>query len=260
MLLNWQTHGGDGPHLLLVHGFLSSSAQWNCNLEGLRQHFRPVTVELLGHGGSAAPSDDEPYLPDTYVAQFDAIRTQLGTESWFLLGYSMGAGLTIRYGLKHPQHTLGHAFTNSTSAFADAKQRSNMQSHGEQQAGRIIEQGQSAIERLAVHPSRAMSLDPSIKAALVADAARLDPLGVAQTLRHTIAGINVREQISDNSAPALMLWGQRERRFKPLAEYVSQHMPNLSVVTLAAGHGVNMEEPEVFNAHLADFKQQCLTS
>ncbi|MGI9324356.1 MAG: alpha/beta fold hydrolase [Pseudomonadales bacterium] len=260
MLLNWQTHGGHGPHLLLVHGFLSSAAQWQCNLEGLRQHFQPVTVELLGHGGSAAPEDDEPYLPDTYVAQFDAIRTQLSADSWFLLGYSMGAGLTIRYAQQHPQHVLGHAFTNSTSAFADAKQQASMQSYGEQQASQIIEQGRPAIERLAVHPSRAMSLDPSIKAALVADAARLDPVGVAQTLRHTLPGISVREQLGSNSTPALLLWGQRERRFKPLAQYASQHMPKLSVINLPAGHGVNMEQPVVFNEHLAEFKQQCLTS
>ena len=53
--------GGTGPYLLLVHGFLSSRAQWRPNLEGLRRFCRPVVVELWGHGRSPTPDDPEAY-------------------------------------------------------------------------------------------------------------------------------------------------------------------------------------------------------
>ena len=44
-----------------------------------------------------------------------------------------------------------------------------------------------------------------------------------------------------NSRPALMCWGEKERRFAPLAQWAIEHMANLEVVKLQAGHGVNME-------------------
>src|SRR6478672_7352834 len=120
--LHIETHGNDGPHLLLVHGFLMSRAQWLPNLQALSEVCRPVVVELLGHGRSSAPSDPASYHPDAYVAAFDDIRRSLGVDRWWLCGYSLGAGLTIRYALTHPDRVFGHAFTNSTSAFADAEQ------------------------------------------------------------------------------------------------------------------------------------------
>ena len=87
-----------------------------------RRFCRPVVVELWGHGRSSAPSDATAYHPDGYVEAFDDIRRSLGVERWWLCGYSLGAGLTIRYALTHPDRVFGHVFTNSTSAFADTEQ------------------------------------------------------------------------------------------------------------------------------------------
>ena len=115
----FQVHPGQGPFLLMVHGFLSSSAQWLANLAALGEVCRPVTAELWGHGRSPAPADPAHYSPAAYVQQFDQIRRQLGADRWFLCGYSLGAGLTIRYACEHPEHVYAHIFTNSNSALAD---------------------------------------------------------------------------------------------------------------------------------------------
>lgn len=86
---------GRGPPLLLVHGFLSSCAQWRPNLAALKQYVRPVIVELWGHGRSPAPEDPEAYRVTSYIDAFEAIRRDLGVDRWLVCGQSFGAGLTI---------------------------------------------------------------------------------------------------------------------------------------------------------------------
>ena len=119
MELHCEVHEGDGPVLLLVHGLLSSRAQWGLNLPLLARAVRPIAVELWGHGRSPSPSDPTVYHPDAYVAAFERMRERLGVDRWMVCGQSLGAALTLRYALDHPEHLLAQIFTNSTSALAD---------------------------------------------------------------------------------------------------------------------------------------------
>ena len=180
--LAFKVHPGNGPHLLLVHGFLSSSAQWLANLEALSAVCKPITVDLWGHGRSPAPKDKTHYSPEAYAGQFEQIRLQLGIERWFVCGYSLGAGLTIRYAFDHAQHVYGHIFTNSNSALAGPEQIQEWLDSAPKSAANIRSKGLAAIDRIAVHPRRARNLPEAVKAPLLADCAMLKPEGVANTL------------------------------------------------------------------------------
>ena len=257
---HWQVHPGTGPYLLLVHGFLMGPNQWHPNLEALGAVCRPVVVDLLGHGRSSAPAEAEHYQPGAYVEAFEAIRQALGTERWFLCGYSLGAGLTMRYALSHPQRVIGHAFTNSTSALADAEQVALWRAEGEAAAARILAGGRKAIERIPVHPRFAKRIDPASRDLVLADAVRLKPQGVANAIRYTTPEASVRDDLGNNQCPALLLNGSRERRFQPLRQVVANHMRQVQIVDLDAGHAVNLEAAAAFNRALADFIEQCPTS
>src|SRR6059058_4727521 len=114
MQFYYDVHDGTGPYMLMVHGFLSSRAQWGPNLTALAPVTRPVVLELWGHGRSPAPTDPPRYHPDAYIEAFDQLRTQLGVERWFLCGQSFGAALTLRYALTHPDRVMAQVFTNSS--------------------------------------------------------------------------------------------------------------------------------------------------
>lgn len=260
MGLCYRVHPGTGPHLLLVHGFLTGPAQWRANLAELQRITTPVTVSLWGHAGAPSPADPAQYRPAGYVAGFDAIRREIGAERWYLLGYSLGAGLTLRYAFEHPERVLGHAFTNSTSAMADAEQRRAWRAGAAAAAKKIRAGGHEAMERIPVHPRHARRLPADIYEALQADAARHDPEGIAATMQHTNPGASVRERLAENRRPALLLCGARERRFRPHREFVAEAMPQLTIADLDAGHGMNMEAPGAFNAALVEFLRSCPTS
>jgi len=253
MQLHFEVHDGEGPYLLLVHGFLMSRAQWRENLVALSQVCRPVVVELWGHGRSPAPEDPVLYHPDAYVAAFEDIRRSLGVERWWLCGYSLGAGLTIRYALTHPDRVAGHVFTNSTSGFADTEQVDQWQRGSADAAEKIEAGGIEAIERMPVHPRHAKRLPADLYAALMLDAALLNPRGIANTLRYTNPNATVRGRVQHNVTPALLVCGSAEQRFAKHRAFAQIHMPNLAIVDLAVGHGVNMEDAAGFNGALIDF-------
>jgi pimeloyl-ACP methyl ester carboxylesterase len=251
--LHWHAHDGRGPPLLLVHGFLTSASQWLANLDALATVCRPVTVDLYGHGHSPSPDDPAWYTPDAYVEAFEGIRRALGVEAWFLCGYSLGAGLTLRYAFDRPESVLAHAFTNSSSGLASAAESEAWRAGANDAAARIRAGGREAIERIAVHPRHATRLSPAVYDALMADAERLDPVGVAHTIAATNPAVSVRDRLVQNRRPAALLCGRREERFLPKRDYAAQSMPLLEVIDLDVGHGVNMEDPPAFDRALTDF-------
>ncbi len=260
MEISWQVYPGDGPHLLLVHGFLTGPAQWLANLKTLAARCTPVTVTLWGHAGAPSPEDPRAYEPSHYTAQFEHLRMRLGIDRWHVLGYSLGASLTLRYAIEYPDRVVTHLFTNSTSALADEAQVQIWKDGAAESAARIRKGGHQAMERIPVHPRHARKLPAMIYQALNTDARRHDPAGIANTLLYTTPAASVRDRVGENVRPAMLICGERERRFQPYRDYVMGHMPYLQVTNLAAGHGMNMETPEAFNEAVLSFIAQWPTS
>ncbi len=258
-MLSYQVHPGTGPHLLLAHGALSNNAQWVLNLPALAQFCTPVTVELLGHGDSPAPTDPASYAPGAYVDYFDSLRRKLGVERWFLCGYSLSASLTIRYALERPERVIGHCLTNSNSAFADPALSAEWAAAGEQTMTKVAAQGRKFLERMPIHPRLATALPAEVYEPLVQRSKLLDPMGASKTLALTAPFASVRERLHENTRPALLLAGRRERRFMTQLDYARQTMPRLEVCELDAGHGVNMQAPDAFNSSLKTFVAKCAT-
>ena len=251
--LHCDVHEGSGPWLLLVHGMLSSRAQWQPNLDALSRVCRPVVIELLGHGRSPSPSDPACYAPASYVAAFEKIRRSLGAERWLICGQSLGAALTLRYALERPEKVIAQVFTNSNSAVADARWGEMVRRGLGTMAVRLQREGRAALEESPVHPRHSRHLPPEVRDALVADCELHDPRGVGLTGVETVPPSSVREQLKQNSVPALMVLGTREKRFQRHADYIRAHMPALEVVTAEVGHAVNIEAAPLFNEAVSEF-------
>ncbi len=253
LLPHYEVLDGKGPYLLMVHGMLSSRAQWMHNTEALAAVARPVLVELWGHARSPAPRDPAAYHPDAYVAIFERIRESLGVERWFVCGQSFGAGLTLRYALMHPNRIIAQVFTNSNSALADRETMANYRKNAQARADLVLTEGLAGLEKIPVHPVHARRIPEEVKAALLADAAQHKPEAFAQTFQHTSPLLSVRERVTDNRVPTLLIYGQRESRFRPVRDFVDASMPMTRVVDAEAGHGINIQAAETFNAVVAEF-------
>lgn len=248
----WEIYSGDGPYLLLVHGFLSSGAQWQPNLDALSKFCRPVVMELYGHGRSPSPTDDARYRPAGYASAIDAIRERLGVERWFVCGYSLGAAITANYVLENPDRVRGHIMTNSSSAFAEQAMVDQWRATAEQTATSIKKGGKAAVDKIAVHPKNAKRLPESVKRALVEDARILNPEGIARTMQFTLPEASVRSRLVKNPVPGRLVCGRFEERFRDHRTFADS-LPNFDVVDVDAGHGVNMEAVDAFNTAVETF-------
>lgn len=244
--------GGHGPYMLMVHGFLSSRAQWRINLPALQKVCRPVLVELLGHGRSPAPAEAEAYGVESYFEAFEEIRAKLGAEKWMVCGQSFGAGLATQYAMEYAPHVYGLVITNSISAFSpkgdperEAAQRERAESI---QAG-----GKAALEGLRIHPRHAKRFPEAIKHELVHDAERLAPEGILRSIALTSPGLSIADRLHEIHVPTLLVNGTWEKRFQPMRERAASLIPGVTVVNLPAGHSVNIEAAEGFDAAVTAF-------
>jgi pimeloyl-ACP methyl ester carboxylesterase len=247
----WEVHHGKGPYLLMVHGFLSSRAQWLPNIEALSKICRPVVVELYGHGRSPSPESPDAYHPDGYVRAFENIRRNLGASRWFICGQSLGASLTLRYALKHPEAVTAQVFTNTVAGLAKKEALTNRY---KEFAARLRGKRDSKfLETLPMHPVHARFLGKDVKAALLKDSAAADLDGISRSIEFTMPEVSVRDVIHLNQVPSLLVCGKREKRFQTFREFAQNHMPMLKIVDLEAGHAVNIAAAEGFNRAVFDF-------
>jgi pimeloyl-ACP methyl ester carboxylesterase len=249
----YEIHPGRGPYALFVHGMLSTRSTWMPNLEALRQVCTPVVVELWGHGRSASPARAEVYRPDGYVELFEALRRRLGVDRWLLCGQSLGGALVLRYALTHPDVVTAVAFTNAMSALSDPVWEAEVVALVEKEARALERDGRPRLDRNPMNPARSTRIAPDVKARLVAEWSEHDPAGIARTLRWTSERTSVRDRLDQLRPPALLVQGVQEKRFRPLADAARAALPTLEVVTVPAGHAVNLHDPEGFNAAVTGF-------
>lgn len=248
-MLHYEVHGIHGPYLLLVHGLLSSRTQWTPNLKELIGFCRPVVIELWGHGRSSSPENSESYTPDHYIREFERIREKLNIARWFVCGQSLGAALTLRYAIYHPEHFYAQIFTNSRSALSERSDGQGLKLIEQ----RIAAEGRKVIDNFPLHPSRSRHLAPDIKKALIRDVDLIDITGFKNTLLYTIPYSSVRDILSKIQVPTLMIVGRFDRAFAPLSEIAQQLIPGVQVQVFDGGHAVNLDAAEKFNETVKDF-------
>lgn len=252
-LLHFDVHDGVGEYALLVHGFMSSRANWLPNLSALSSVCRPVVVELYGHGRSPSPSDLARYSATAYGEAFEAVRQVVGCERWFVVGHSLGTALALRYVLDHPDRVIGHVLSNSNSAAADESWFAAGAARQEQQAAALESSGTDAVLASPFSPARVRGLSNSQMAEMEADMSRHDPVGLARGLRHTTPTTSSRGRLGENVVPSLLVVGWRETAFEAARDHLASAMPNLEVVDVDSGHAVNIDAADAFNAAVASF-------
>lgn len=248
---------GDKPLMFFVHGMLSSHRHWVPNLDALREHVRPVVFDLWGHGNAPAPLDDARYTTRAILDEFERARTELGAERVLLCGQSLGASLTLRYAIEHPQRVIAQVFTNSVSGLS-APERFGDEAQRAARAADIEARGRAALEAMPFHPRRSRRLPEPIRGLLVEAADAVDPRGVARLIRVTGPQLSVRADLGRIACPTLLTNGVREAAFQPLRDDAMRMIPGCRVADIDGGHAVNLDNPDAFNAAVIGFLRDVL--
>jgi haloacetate dehalogenase len=98
--------GGDGPPLLVLHGYPQMHVMWHKIAPRLAQDFTVVAADLRGYGDSGKPAADPQHLNYSKRAMAQdmvEVMQQLGHESFLLVGHDRGARVSHRLTKDHPQ-------------------------------------------------------------------------------------------------------------------------------------------------------------
>jgi len=256
--LPYRVHpAGRGPFMFFVHGMLSSHRQWTPNLPALEGLVRPVLFDLWGHGDAPCPDADAAYTVEALIGEFERARAELGAERILLCGQSLGAALSLRYSILHPRRITAQLFTNSRSALL-APEALGSPEDTAARAAAIEAGGAAALAKLPFHPRHARRLAPELRAEMAAVADATDPRAVARLMRIARPRLSVLGELHRIACPTLLVNGRSERVFQPLRDVAARRIRGIRIADIAGGHAVNLENPEGFNAAVADFLRDVL--
>jgi len=241
---------GNGPSLVLIHGFTLDTRMWDDQFATFAQHYRVVRYDVRGFGKSALPTE-ETY---SHADDLKALLVYLGIAQAHIIGLSMGGGIAIKFALTHPEMT-------TTLVVADSLLDGYETAELDQTIGSIVEQAAAAggkavnallLEHVIFAPAREQ---PAVSERLVEmvtensgwhwvnnDPERaLEPPAIAR--------------LQEIAAPTLVILGERDMAdFHGITAILQQKVRDVRVVILpSVGHMSNMEAPELFNAAVLAF-------
>ena len=257
---------GEGPPLLLLHGFSGSAATWTPHLKAW-QGFTAIAVELLGHGASDCPADQRRYRMERCLEDLVALLDLLpasGGRRVAVLGYSMGGRVALRLALRAPERLWALALESASPGIEDASERAARARSDADLADDIERDGLEAfVERWQALPLFASQtrLPVAVRDELRRQRLQNDPQGLAGSLRGLGAGQQepVIARMDEIRIPVLLLTGALDDKYCDLARRMATALPCARTeVVPDGGHAVHLERPQVFAGAVRGFLEECL--
>jgi pimeloyl-ACP methyl ester carboxylesterase len=97
--------GGQGPDLLLIHGFPENWSAYAEIMPRLAERFRVVAVDLRGIGGSTPT--ERGYEAATMAEDMHQLARELGLNRPYVVGHDIGGGVAYAFARLHPEAVRG---------------------------------------------------------------------------------------------------------------------------------------------------------
>jgi 2-succinyl-6-hydroxy-2,4-cyclohexadiene-1-carboxylate synthase len=257
--LNVETSGrGDGPALLLLHGFTRDARDW-APLLPCFEDYRTVRVDLIGHGKSDSPADAGRYSMAHAVEDLTALLHHLDIESAALLGYSLGGRVALHFAVEAPQLLWALVIESASPGIEDEMARDARFGSDAQLAALIEADGiEPFVERWQAQ--LLFSSQRQLPAEVLAEQRRQrlenTPLGLANSLRGMGAGAQgwLMPDLPSINVPTLFLAGALDERYAATAPQMATAVPGAEHhIIEGAGHTAHLEQPDVYGRLVSDF-------
>lgn len=250
MALHWQSQG-QGPDLVLIHGWGMNGAVWQPTVENLATQFRVHTVDLPGYGLSESASATD---LDDICQQVLAQAPQQATY----LGWSLGGLVATHIALHAPTRIEGLITVASSPKFAAEKGWRGIQPQVLSDfTAQLTDNFQKTIEGfMMLQAMGSPSARHDVKAIKQQVFSRPMPNPQALALGLDIlAQVDLRTSLTNLQLPFLRLYGRLDGLVpKKVAEDVSQFAPHSQChVFPASSHAPFMTEPEAFCRIVEEF-------
>ena len=232
---------GEGPALILSHGYSSTSQMWAGQVAALSPHFKVIAWDMRGHGQSDYPADQGAYSEAQTVADMAALLDAVGAKDAVVGGLSLGGYMSLAFHATHPERTRALLIVDTGPGYKNDQARDGWNANAIARAERFETEGLP---------------DASRGGAEVRLARHRDASGLARAARGMLTQKNARviESLPSIAVPAVVIVGANDTPFLAASDYMAAKIPGAKKVVIPdAGHSANLDQPAAFNAALLDF-------
>jgi pimeloyl-ACP methyl ester carboxylesterase len=253
---------GDGEPLVLVHGGgpgASGEHGFRQNIPAFARHFRVLALDLIGYGFTDKPPIT--YWEQPMAEHLAGFIETLCLEKIRLLGNSMGAYVTAKYALDHPDNVVKLLFVSSAT-IATAMGIPRTETEG--MKAMVAMRDEVTAEKMRRFLETLCHDRAGITDELVDSRVRLAQLPGAQESQRSHGAVRARLRTDPNlrqifdlthrlpkvTIPMCLVWG-KEDRFAPVdqAYALQKLLPNLAELHVLdrSGHQCQNDEVDRFN-------------
>ena len=237
---------GSGFPVIFTHGYAGTTKSWEGQVAAFSRKYRFIICDMRGHGQTDAPESLSKYTQDTVIEDIYQLLRHLGIRKSVVGGLSLGGYLTIHFYKQHPDMTAAIILMDTGPGYRTPEKARDW--------------NQTRIDCARVLETQGM------KGFMESEYSRLDyytapdvmmkhnPKGLANISRGVMINPWGLDILPDIKAPALIVCGDKDTAYIPAADYMARKIPDAKKVIVAnAGHGVNIDQPQVFESTVLDF-------
>jgi len=231
--IHYEVHG-DGPPLILTHGYSSTSAMWTGQVEALSKHHRLILWDMRGHGRSDYPNDGALYSEALTVGDIAALLDEVGAKKAIVGGLSLGGYMSLAFYRAHPERVSALLIIDTGPGFKKDDARAAWNKRALDTAERFDREGLEVLKSASCERS---------------SVSHRDARGLALAARGMLTQRDARviEVLPEIKVPSLVVVGADDAPFLAASDYMAAKIPGAQKAVIpAAGHAVNIDQPEAF--------------
>jgi pimeloyl-ACP methyl ester carboxylesterase len=229
----YEVHG-DGPPLILTHGYSSTSAMWQGQVAALSRRHKLILWDMRGHGQSDYPDDPGAYSEAATVGDVAALLDAAGAKNAIVGGLSLGGYMSLAFYRAHPERASALLIIDTGPGFKKDDARDAWNRRALDTADRFDREGLAVLQSASRERSTVSHRDAT---------------GLARAARGMLTQRDARviELLPEIKVPSLVVVGADDTPFLAASDYMAAKIPGAQKVVIpAAGHAVNIDQPQAF--------------
>ncbi|RAP30982.1 Alpha/beta hydrolase fold [Brevibacillus laterosporus] len=244
---------GEGPVVVLLHGFCGSLLYWEAVMNQLAERYTVIAPDLRGHGDSWSPVGT--YTMESFADDLRDLLHHLHVDRISLFGHSLGGYISLAFASRY-QIWLDHLGLIHSTSLPDDEQGKLNRATG---IKTIEEQGITPFVDQLITKLCApgfLSQNPKWEEEIKQMGYETTPEGAI----HSLAGMKDRPDrtsvIEELSCPILLMAGSEDKVI-PLQKTFLVHRENVTTVLLeGSGHMGMIETPQQWLTAVTSFLEQ----
>ncbi|MFD0714371.1 alpha/beta fold hydrolase [Paenibacillus sp. GCM10027626] len=216
VILHYHKHGDDGIPIVFIHPPLLTSTNFRYQQVQLSNEFQVITFDIRGHGQSG--QSDTPFTYELIVEDMRQLLNHLGIRQAYVCGYSTGGSIALQAMLTHPDRFTGGILISTMSETSDFILKNQIR------LAIGLSKWRPVMRLMALGISWSNSDQTLTFQNLLQSSLRGDRRTIKQYYEYSLK-YNCTAKLGQIKGPILLLYGQKDRRFKRYLKKLQNGLP-----------------------------------